>query len=496
MNQTGLLHKTVTHEQLDILLVHLIQSIDLMQAACNKIRVQDFDESEFAHKLIWVTASDFYKTHKKLAPMDFLNTEVMYRLTMLPELNNTAIQQSITKKIKEYFAWEGGLIPSYALDILTSFLFERQVGTKLLEQASKGSMSKHIWEEIKLLERGASLDRAIEISPFSMNSGPLVGVKPRNPTGITFLDNMLGGGTRKGEVYGFLAASGNGKTTFGNQIAIAKAKDKKLTLVFSYEQPIDEEFLIPVYACATKIPRRVWECIRTPDDIPKVLTPVQYESYKTACGLIDQHLRFIDMSSSFHGPIEIDRKIAEIQERSGLQVDGIIIDWFWPMVSRAFGSLQGDRNKKYDLRTFAQGLIDEIKQIAISRNCWCWLNHQLNPDEAKKKRAMSFEDAAEVKSFAWYLNGCFCLDKLDEVEKIGTIHFSKARNQPNSKCSVQLKGEIATFMPLDKDLVWDKRQSKHVVRNEANVIPRANETKSRLQQSYEGTPVAGCVTGI
>jgi hypothetical protein len=420
----------------------------------------------------------------------------MYRLTMLPELNNTHIQESITKRIKEYLAWKDGLMPSYAMDILGSFLFERQVGTKLLEHASKGSMPRHIWEEVKLLERGTSLDRAVEISPFSKSDGPLVGVKPRNPTGVTFLDNMLGGGTRKGEIYGFLAASGHGKTTFGNQIAISKAKDKKLTLFFSYEQPIDAEFLIPVYACATKIPRSVWESIRTPEETVKVLTPAQYAEYEHACNLIDTHLRYIDMSQSFHGPMEIDRKIVEVQERTGLQVDGIIVDWFWPMVSRAFGSMTGDRNKKYDLRTFAQGLIDELKQIALTRNCWCWLNHQLNPEEAKKKRAMSFEDAAELKSFAWYLNGCLCLDKLDEVDKIGTIHFSKARNQPTSKCSVQLHGEIATFMPLNQDLVWDKRQNKHVAREKVNVIPRAEEPKSKLQQCYEGTPVAGCVTGI
>ena len=94
---------------------------------------------------------------------------------------------------------------------------------------------------------------------------------------------------------------------------------------------------------------------------------------------------------------------------------------------------------------------------------------------------MSFEDAAELKSFAWYMTGCLCLGKLDE-SKIGVVNFAKARNQETTRMVVQLRGVYATFIKPGNKVQYDPRMQKW---SEAGAGDMPKEASAE-RKDYEG----------
>jgi hypothetical protein len=84
---------------------------------------------------------------------------------------------------------------------------------------------------------------------------------------------------------------------------------------------------------------------------------------------------------------------------------------------------------------------------------------------------MDFEDAAELKSFAWYLDHCLCLTKLDD-DGVGKMKASAARNSKSRiKRMVQLLGGMATFIPRDTDMAVDRETGKYVDKDALHRMP-------------------------
>lgn len=496
MTQPRLFRKEISQPELDLLLIHLLRSEKVLQAALTRVRPEHFTAAEKVYAIIWSCTSDFYKQNKKLIQKDFLIAEVRRRLNDDPTFAYPGFIEAVTA-VAEMADKFPDIVEGYAFELLQEFVTIRQFGNKLREVASGGVVTPAIWDDLVNRFQNTTIDTAVEVSPFDISSMPKLGVRPRHPTGVSFLDTMLGGGVRMGELYGFLAPSGGGKTTLGNQLAVEVSQRNQLTVVMSYEQPVNGEYLIPVYACATKIPRAKWEQINEHVPIEAVLNPEEIKIFNSTRQMINNNLCFVDMSglnangtsfTGFGGVDEIRAKLDNIQQTKGRKIDALIVDWFWPLVIRAYDRMNLSHGKRIDSRVYAQSVVDSLRALCSQFDCWGWLNHQLNPAEAKKKRAMSFEDAAELKSFAWYLHGCFCLDKLTEEDQTGTIHFSKARNQKNSSRVVQLHGNVATFVDNGDDLVLDDKLGKYVSKSHFNAIPRPEATKlvSSTAKEFEG----------
>lgn len=494
MNQNLSVHKNVTKEELDLLLCHLIQSEDVFRVAYDKLDMAHFDtEAEIGYKLIWARMKIFFKEHNTIPPEAYLRAEVTKAIAGDNTLNHPHIIKATQELLDLAYCFKDP-IPQYAMDVLSSFLFQRVVAPKIKSLHDQGTFGEDAWDNIVAEKKSLSLERSADVTPFASGADMLLGVMPRDPTGVGFVDEMLGGGTRPGELFGFLAPSSGGKTTLSNQIAIEYARKKKHMLVFSYESPVDAEYLIPVYACATKIKRARWESIPVGTAVETIFTPQEMQELNIARESISKYLHFIDHSglgnsrSGFNGVQEIDNKLTEYEKRTGCKVDAFVVDWFWPMVTRAYHNVKMGYGKSMDMRVYAQGCVDELRVVAQRHKAWCWINHQLKPDEAKKNRDMEFEDAAELKSFAWYLNGCLCMGRMDD-EKVGSIKYSKARSVDNSVVHVQLEGEIARFGPV-KNKVFDPRQGKHVDAAEINAIPGE---KTKTQLAYEGKKVGAAI---
>jgi len=193
------------------------------------------------------------------------------------------------------------------------------------------------------------------------------------------------------------------------------------------------------------------------------------KAYDRARKEIGSRLHIVDMHKSSGGVEEIASKLSEYRNR-GVQPAGIIIDWFWPMCERSYSSRGGKAGNENDLRVFAQHMIDRLKQIGADNNCWIWINHQTAPAKSGSKRP-EWYDAAEFRSFAWYLDGCLTLTDYSE-DNLATLRYSKARNAAKGYLLVKLLGEYSR-LELTDDYEVDERRGTYVEKNKGNRVESA-----------------------
>lgn len=483
------LRNSFSRLELDMLLCHAVRSMPVMRAAFGRMKVEQFiPDAEFVHQLVWATASEFYDAHKKGIPESAMRAILDKKKEDNPDYFGGNIYDNILATVIFIYGLpEQDLVPSYGIELVKRFIGERQIGVQFIGAAQSGVLQRqHLWEMLDTAQQLDALTPQPTILPFSSRSGPLLGVKPREPTGVTFLDVLMNGGPRKGELYGFLAPSGGGKTTLANQIAINYAMSGKHVMVFTYEQPPDAEYMIPIYACAAQADRNKFERIVNFNGDMSFLDEKERERFERMGKIIGENLHYRDMTAgSRYGADEIKALVEQEQQEAKVKVDAIIVDWFWPMVTRSYDRLELGRGKKKEVRGYAQDQIDRLKVICVELGVWGWLTHQLKPDAAKKNKIMDFEDAAELKSFAWYMNGCFCLSKMDD-ECLAPLKFSKARSHKSDHTIIKLLGNIATFVDA-ANMVFDPRQKKYVERGKENAVPKADKSdKSPTRTDYEG----------
>jgi hypothetical protein len=464
----------------------------------DKLRTDDFDETiERGHQLLWSIASDFYRTYHQVPPIGAIYADILFRTSNHPDWDRESIN-GLNAMVQQYFEKpkdDKDLIPQYALSILQQWLYERRIHTRIMDYSEKyqtatpanGDIVQSLSDEFKQTR----ISSAEVIDPFAEDTN-MLGVAPRERTGISFLDLLLGGGTRAGELYGFIAPSGGGKTTFGHQLCVTCARDRrKHIVVFSYEEsPKTHEYMIPVYAMASGLSKTIFDDLNPWEK----MKPDQRESYLKAKQDLATYVHYVDMSASDSsagsgGPPEIDSVLIDMESR-GMQVHGVIIDWLWPMFQRYFAGYKVARNKIFDERNFAQNLMDELKQVARRRKCWVWINHQAAPAKASKKSELSWTDAAEFRSFAWLVNVCFALGMLDN-ECLGQLNCAKNRGYKTSSQWVRLEGEYSRFVPVSGDYSWSRGKKRYESSEEMNRVPdtdRGDEVSSETE-AYIGSPV-------
>jgi hypothetical protein len=508
--------KTVTKADVDGLLRHILRCPQVMQRAISKIDVTDFDLGvEKPQALIYSIAQDFMLRHKQMPTADLLYREIISRTHEHPEYDPQTVQ-SILNLAYDYMINpdDKQLVPSWALDVMDSFLFQRRVAADVLKKAeqfgnqlTRSQVSE--WQERMI---SASIQRSISVDPFAMEgSDELIGTRRREPTGVQFVDAMLGGGTRPGELYGLLGPSGGGKTSFAHQLGVSSAKrhhlvpetkdayERRHVYVFVYEEnPVSSEYMVPVFSCATGMDRSIFDKDR--DQVFAEMTDSQRERYRKAKEEIGTYLHYVDMSGAVNnagrgGAHEIDAYLIE-QQLAGHNIHGFIVDWMWPMFQRYFADYKVEREKMLQERGLAQRLMYDLKTVAERRGCWCWMNHQTAPAAVGKKKGTGWNDAAEFRSFAWLVNVCFTLGELDASNRAPFIS-SKNRGAKKSKLQVQLKGEISTFVALGGDWTWSSRAKTYVKEGTDMRVPVTgaldssvgSEPPSSARTNYEGVQI-------
>ncbi len=417
----------------------------------------------------------------------------------MPECSDPQVKQAIYNKAYQCFSTKD-ILSEHALGLLQDFLQERQVRTPLIEAVESKNTNNmtRLLDDLNTRHRNTQITLAEPLQPFKKGS-EFFGVPKRVPMGIIFLDTMLGGGTRRGESYGFLAPSGGGKTTLLNQIGTEVARRGHPFVIFHYEQQLHgkandprNEFWVGPYAYALGLTKERIEKVNSLSDFSADERAV----YETVSKELGDYLYFFDFSGSMNsagggGTEEIDAYLTDFKSR-GIQISGFGVDWFWLLMQRSM-SLKANERENAE-RRYAQSLVKKLKELADKHGCWVWINHQLAAAKGTNcRQSVKWTDAAEFKSFAWTLDCCFGLSGLDE-NGVALLEMSKGRNLQVSSTSVRLDGASARFHPQDEAHVWDRRVKKYVPKGKKNMPSTISTEPMRVSGERLDYEAVGGVT--
>jgi hypothetical protein len=463
----------VTRAELDQMLAYLFKSPQMFQLALPKLTINDFDDQlERPHKLLWAIILDYHKQYGSMLPPSCIAAEIEKRASNSQEFMSTHQVDAVYALAADLVNYDvkSGPPESYFISLLDRFMFERRVRPMVLSASEKDDITPSMIAQLQVEMSNVKVVNSQDTNPFDEEGG-MFGVKPRQGLNVSFLDELLGGGVRVGDTLGCLAPSGGGKTTLANQIAINYAvMQQKHFVIFSYEQPVDNEYMVPVYACATGIPRERIYDVKSLDDF----TEIERNKFITIRNKVKTFLHYIDMSgchsTAGNGGIEeIEATLIRFKNK-GMPISAFAIDWFWPMMIRRH-ALDSAASKKQEERVYAVGMIDGLRQMCGRQSCWCWINHQTAPASVSKSKKSNWTNSAEFKSFAWYLSGCFALNDINEESCQATINYSKARNTKRGSKVIKLLGEIATFVDVSGSVTYDKRSGQYVDIDKPGAVP-------------------------
>jgi len=465
----------VQKSELDQVMAHLFKSAEFLQMALPKLRDSDFDaQLERPHKLLWTIIERYHKTYGSLLPAEHIIPEVEKCIFNSVEFASRSVQDAIYHLAKYMVSYPvSSLNLSSTARILERFMFQRRVYSGFVMLAEAGLVSP---ENVKILGQESQETLVVQSTTSNPFECDMLGLRPKIRTGVSFVDELLNGGARAGEAYGFLAPTGGGKTTLANQIGISFARQKKHFVVFSYEQPTDNEYMVPVYACATGINRDRISAITTMQD----LSEAEQRKFAEARKDLAAYLHYKDMSGTHSlagsgGLEEIEAALVQFRDAK-TPVSAFVIDWFWPMMQRRYTQEPTSRNQPNE-RIYAIKLVDELRQVCGRHNCWCWVNHQSAPATVSKSRKATWTDAAEVKGWSWYLTGCFALNDINEETCQATINFSKARNTKKAHRVIKLLGDIATFVDVSTAVSYNRRTSTYENKAKPGEVPDAGQVR-------------------
>lgn len=402
--------------------------------------------------MIWRCVSWYFTNYRKLP-----STQELYGLLGSAFDSYADCQESSTRNLIYRYAYDLFFVPlntSYAMDILQSFIYLRRFRSEVFRWAEKGGQDPQGFKK-KLDGMHLEIPKISPIFPCAPEYKPSESIA-LVPTGVSFVDSMLSGGPRKGDLIGFLALPGGGKTIIINQIGVEMAKAGKTFVIFHYEENLgNPDFFNRIYACASNISKTRID--------RGTIDAGEKERFEEAKKVIGTRLIFFDMSGrdttssrGMGGLMEIDGILYDL-ENKGIKADGFGIDWFLPMANRAYSS----SGSKKDPRLFFQDTMDQAKHVAQNRGAFCWMNHQLAPAVEGKKQKISASDAAEFKSFPWYTDICFAVNKQDDEGKC-IVNLDKNRNGRRAVAFLQLDGAHQRLCAIEDQLEWSPGLNKYV----------------------------------
>jgi len=469
---------------LETLMCYLVRQPEVVKIAAPMLDIDFFDDtSERAYKLLWSIVLSFWKEYNKIVSKGFLLAEIAKRTENSIEFPDAELVRPAYVIVETSYDTlsEDDLIPDYGFKLLEEFLFDRKIVQKLAFDAEDGNISRNVLREYSKTAETISIQRVQPIYPFAGES-QLDPVTPRQPTGVTFMDVMMNGGVRSGEFYGLFAPTGGGKTALTIQLATEYARQGKRFGIFVYEESAETpDYRARIYACAARMNLEMIE--KTIKNGPDDLSEKDRRNYDRARQEIDKNLLLFDMSGNgevkagFGGVAEI-RSIVERMEQCGEKLDGIAIDWLLPMLQRRFAI--DENNRSSDERKYSQVIADEIKQLAQGTGTWVLLCNQIAAAKSKAKK-VHHSDAAEDKSTAWLMNGCFALGALSEESAIGNLAFSKSRGTATGGTIIQLVGNQSRFEALDEEKYeYDERIQDWLTKGSGTAVPGAENKVSDL----------------
>lgn len=440
------------------LLTYAIRCPTVAQVAVQKLDPTYFDAAtQFEFQSVWAAARTYWQEFGEAPPMH-ATADLALQIMIMQDIKEPILIERMEYLVAEIYTFEetpwNGEYGRRLLDMFFNTIFAGQISA--IGMAMGGMPRGDVRTAIEQQYQTLNVSSIKTIDPFDIDVGTLT-IPNREPTGLTFLDLLLGGGTLDTECYGILGPSGGGKTVMSVQLGCSLAARGQHVEYFTYEQPA-EEMRPRILSCAAKVSSE-----RLKGDIDKETREKLTKAKETH----QKYFHLHDRASEGDNTAEIATVIQQSIDE-GRKPRMVIVDWIWPLILRMTAA--SDR-RQVDERKLLQRATDDFKSMAAKYRVPIWLVHQLSVEVAKKSpgRKPQWFNSAEAGSFAWLLHYCFAIGTKDAHDFCWLVG-SKARSAKNQDTLLHLNGEYNRFDATDKRMVYDPRSQTFVDEEGVNKI--------------------------
>jgi len=454
INSRGLLVRLITYA---------IRCPEVARVAVLRLKPTYFsEETQLDFFIVWFVAQQLWlKAHEVPHPQHVKDLAVS---VMISEGHTDPNLQRVTVDlVTEIYAFnEQPWNIEYGMQLMNTF-FNGVFTQQIIGLAHKAQSRDLALQDVIDTHQHLSVKRNAPVDPFDMEDIPTLSM--RTPTGATYFDLITGGGTIPTECYGVLGPSGGGKTLLAIDVGCSMAERGQRVEYFLYEQPA-KEVRPRLFSRAGGINI---EDMRNKDwnDLPEATRA----KITAAAAKLKGNFIIHDRSSegdSVADIVNVVRESIAAGRRPGL----VVIDWLWPLVTRASSTALAAGRKNISERIMLQTMLDEFKGMAAKYGVAVMLLHQLSTDMAKKQASKKPQwfNSAEAGSFAWLLHYCIAIGTQDEYGNCWLVG-SKARNNAKTSFVVQCLGNYNKFKMPKKSMIYDATKHGFVESDNLHRMP-------------------------
>lgn len=387
-------------------------------------------------------------------------------------------------------------------------------------------IQEHLAEIEQVRTLGVPVAQRLFYEGWDVNAGLNI-----TTTGVSFMNDMLGGGEAGGEVYAILGPMGSCKTTTAIMLAVEGAKaamkleldpewDKvrRLSFLFSWEATT-AELRLRLLAYATKTPRKYLQmlgkdglsCLSTSANLRDYekyryraslekgeTVPGEQERIKTAIPWIEKHLKIVDYSGADeHNPAagggfveEVAQAIRATCEKCEVTAapNRVVMDYAGAMVRRYLSAHNLPEKDHLRHRLMACGI--NCKNVIATRyNVPVYLYHQLSgqANERGPGAKLSHTDAAECKSFSENTDFTMVIGKPSNEGYFRLSQTKHRRTAPEQDKVLKLIGNFGNVQDSSKEMMIDS-WGKIIKKEDAKVVDVDSVEKLLPQHSQGDAP--------
>jgi hypothetical protein len=427
---------------------------------------------------------------------------------------------------------------AFGRQVLQRFVYERTIVAPLRRMVNQpmgagipSDMDGFLSEVNQQNERISTLN-ALPIVPVMPEIGSiLVPANEFRLTGVSFIDNLLGG-DRVGDANGIIGPTSGGKTTLSIDMAVKTAKQEWLDSIKEEREPrlviyvTAEESALKVrpriWSAALDIPRETletltdWNQLTTQANLKDYERRMQHgqdrilsesERYRMGHEWLSKCFAIVDLSGSEDYPEagnggidEIVSVVARTLQNRRQELRSCYMDYAG-LICERFMQAQGldERNYRHLLKRFAD---DTRKKISERFHATSWILHQMKGDAGKARptKLMHHSDAAESKDFANNLAVCLCLGTPDPMTGCRRLNPSKVRFRPNEKLppvTLKIDDQFAVMVDVTSRYVVEEAGGRFMTAEDADTVGGADAVTQRQRQTTppEGLTNTPLITG-
>jgi RecA/RadA recombinase len=438
-----------------LLMFHLVRSKEVVTRVVNQLDANVFNRAgEKAYMIIWAWSRWHYLQCDQLIPRSVMITEIAARLAAYPGWMDDLEQQQMWQLVEEIYARpESDISAEYGVMLAQELLNERMV-KEAAASIQTAQDTRALMDTMEQLSHTVSNTRLTSVLPIKTLYQAGQNVKfpdeIRIATGVPFFDQLIGGGTKPGDLIGMIAPTSGGKTTLGVQLQCEVARTGRYVAYFTYEGNYHPEISRRSYGYAGHIPRNIMQNVRDLDGIPAEHR-TRLDEYLARFG---KYIIPFDMVEGGNTPIgrggvpEIRAALSHFngtpdEDGNPRHIDLVVIDQFLPLATR-FNETRGAdpsklmhvmRDQILDLNNMA-----EIKDL----NCAVVLLHQKRTVEqgVSPMKKSGKGEAAEYRAFEQFQDCCIAFGTKDEKTDCFWVTGIKGRDARTDEHLVaQMDGE-------------------------------------------------------